>query len=300
MIAFVVAAHAAPVKLAGVTAKSSYDSGGVSYPAENAKDGKAMTPWFEGDPGNGVGSWIEVDLGGSHNVTRLAVLAGDWSGSGWGKANRPREIQVVWSDGTTAAWNLDDSYKMQVLDLPSPKATTTVRLKMNQLYSGSAFPDTAVSEILVWDDQVDPAAAAVRNVTASSEFPSDPDGSYFARQASDGVRDTFWCEGNKGSDGVGEWLEFTFDAPTRISGLSLCNGMCGNVEMLKKGNAPARVTLAFSDGSTQSLDLKSVMPMAQTVAITPVTTSSVKMTIDAVRAGAEFNDACVSEVLFKK
>ena len=137
-------------------------------------------------------------------------------------------------------------------------------------------------------------------MAASSELASDADGSYAAAQAADGVRDTYWCEGGKTGDGAGEALTFTFDAATRITGLSLCNGMCGSVDMLKKGSAPARVTLAFSDGSSQAVDLKAVMPLPQTVTITPVTTSSVKMTIDAVRAGTEFQDPCVSEVQFKK
>jgi hypothetical protein len=294
------AAEAAPVKIAAVTAKSSYSANGASYPADNVKDGKAMTPWFEGDAGSGVGSWIEVDLGGAHNVTKIAILPGDWSGSSWSKANRPKELTIVWSDETTAAWSLTDTYQMQVFTPPKPVSTSKVRLKVGQVYNGSAFPDTAISEILVWDDQADAAFASIKSVTASSEAASDADGSYFAGQAGDGVRDTYWCEGNKTGDGSGEWLEFVFDGATRITGLSMCNGMCGSVDMLKKGTAPSRVTLQFSDGSTQSLDVKAVMPLAQTLPITPVTTSSVKMKVDAVRPGAEYPELCVSEVQFKK
>jgi hypothetical protein len=294
------AAEAAPVKIAAVTAKSSYNANGVSYPAEAVKDGKAMTPWFEGDAGSGVGSWIEVDLGGTKNVTKIAVLPGDWSGAGWSKANRPKELTLQWSDESTASWTLTDSYEVQVFTPPKPVSTAKIRLKVAQIYNGSAFPDTAISEILVWDDQVDPAFASVTAVTASSTLPSDADGSYAASQAADNVRDTYWCEGGKTGDGAGEWLEFKLDAATRLTGLSLCNGMCGSVDMLKKGNAPSRVTLQFSDGSTQAVDLKAVMPLPQTIPLTPVTTTSVKMTIDAVRAGTEFPDTCVSEVQFKK
>lgn len=293
-------ADAAPVKIAGVTAKSSYSNAGTDYPADNVKDGKASTPWFEGESGNGVGSWIEVDLGGSHNVTRLSVLAGDWSSGGsWSKANRPKEVQIQWSDGSTDTWSLADELRPQVFVPSSPKATTSIRLKVNQLYNGSAFPDTAISEILVWDDATDPNAV-VSSVTASTEFPSDADGAYYASQAADDVRDTYWCEGNKSNDGVGEWVQFTFDKPTRITGLSMCSGMCTTPGDLKKTAAPSRVTLQFSDGSTQSLDLKAIMPLAQSLTLSPVTTSSVKMTIDTVRAGSEFQDACISEVTFKK
>ncbi|MCA9492140.1 MAG: discoidin domain-containing protein [Myxococcales bacterium] len=299
-LALLAHAHAAPVKIASVTAKSSYSNEGVNYPADNVKDGKASTPWFEGESGNGVGSWIEVDLGGTHNVTRFAILAGDWSsGSAWGKANRPKELQIQWSDGSTDTWALNDEWRPQVFTPSSPKSTSSIRLKVNQLYNGSAFPDTAISEILVWDDAEAPTAV-VTGVTASSEFPSDADGAYYAAQAADEVRDTYWCEGNKKTDGVGEWLEFTFDHPTRITGVSMCSGMCTTPAELKKTAAPSRVTMQFSDGTTQSVDVKAIMPLPQNLTISPVTTSSVKITIDAVRAGSEFQDACISEVTFKK
>lgn len=291
-------AEAAPVKVASVSAKSSYASGDVSYPPENIKDGKGGTPWFEGDPGSGVGSWIELDLGGAHNVTRLVVLPGDWSG-GWARANRPKELEIKWSDNTTSTWTLTDDYKAQTLALPSPKSTSTVRFKINSIFAGSAFPDTAISEVVVYDDQPDVNATVV-SVASSSEFPADAEGSYFAVQAADLVRDTFWCEGNTKTDGVGEWIEFKFDAPTRISALSVCNGMCSTTEILKKGNAPSRVTLSFSDGTSQAVDLKALMPLPQKVPITPVTTSSVKVRVDAVRKGTDFDDSCISEVTFVK
>lgn len=299
-VAAVSPADAAQVKIASVTAKSSYSSGGTNYPADNVKDGKGGTPWFEGDSGSGVGSWIEIDLGGPHNVTKLQLLAGDWStGSGWTRANRPKELEVKWSDETTATWTLTDDYKIQTFTPPSAKSTSKIRLKINAIFNGTAFPDTAISEILVFDDAPD-TIATVRNVTASSEFPADAEGAYYAVQAADGVRDTFWCEGNKTADGTGEWLEFTFDGPTKVSSLLVCNGMCSTPDILKKGNAPAKVTLQFSDGSTQAVELKALMPLPQKVAITPVTTSSVKLKIDSVRKGTEFDDACLSEVTFVK
>jgi hypothetical protein len=245
-----------------------------------------------------VGSWIELDLGGTHNVTRIVAFPGDWSG-GWAKANRPKEIEIRWSDNTTSTWTLTDDYRAQTFVPPAAKSTSSVRFKINSIFAGTAFPDTAISEIVVYDDQAD-TNAAIKAVKASTEFPTDTEGSYFAVQAADGVRDTFWCEGNKSGDGVGDWLEFAFDAPTRITSMSICNGMCSTTDILKKGNAPSHVTLQFSDGSTQGFDLKALVPLPQKVTLVPVTTASVKMKIDAVRKGTDFDDSCVSEVSFAK
>ena len=292
-------ADAAPVAIAGVTAKSSYSSGGVSYAATNVKDKKSK-PWFEGDPGSGVGSWIEVDLGGTKTVKRIGIFAGDWqSGTSWKQANRPKELEVKYSDGTTETWTLTDEMKMQVFTPSSPKQTATIRLKVNQIFNGSAFPDTAISEILVWDDAPDPNPT-VRQVVASSEAPADADGSYIAAQAADGIQDTFWCEGNKAGDGTGETLEFQFDAASTVSAVSIISGMCCDIQGIAKGNAPSRVTLTFSDGSTQTADIKRSV-VANKIAVTPPrTTSTVKVKIDAVVNGTEYDDACVSEISFTK
>lgn len=291
------AADAAPVTIAGVNAKSSYSVGGTTFSATNVKDKKSK-PWYEGDPGNGIGSWIEVDLGGTKNVTKIGLFAGDWtSKDSWTRGNRPKEVEVKWTDGTTESWTLEDAWKMAVFTPKTPKSTATIRIKVNQVFNGTTFPDTAISEILVWDDAPD-ANPVINKVVSSTEFPSDADGTYFAHQAADGISDTFWCEGNKASDGVGETLELVFEKATPVSSVNICAGMCA-FGTQQKGNIPTRVTLSFSDGSTQSVDLK-VSPLAQTIPLTPRTTSSVKLKIDTVKKGTEFDDACISEVSFTK
>jgi len=287
--------HGGTVPIVGTSAKSYYSAAGTSYPADKVKDGKTV-PWFEGDPGNGVGSWLEIDFGGEKKITKLAMFAGDWqSGDNWQRANRPKELEIRWSDGTTEIWTLTDEWKVQNYVPKTAKTTSSVRFKVNSLYSGTTFPDTAISEIVAYDDQPG-ATATVRDVKASSEFPSDADGSYFAVQASDGVRDTFWCEGNKTSDGVGEWVELMFDAPTPVRAVEVCTGMC-TVDAFLRGNAPSKITLQFPDGSTQALDLTMAL-VPQKYALSPVTAASVKVRVDAVRKGSEFNDACLSELTF--
>ncbi|HHO49415.1 MAG TPA: hypothetical protein ENK18_00755 [Deltaproteobacteria bacterium] len=292
--------YAAPVKIAGVQAKSYYSENGATYHPDNVKDGKSTPPWFEGDSGNGVGSWIELDLGGEHRITRLQILAGDWtSGGDWSRANRPGEIELRWSDGSTDLWALDDVWRMQTFTPSSPKTTSTIRLKINSLHSGSAFPDTAISEILVFDDQPG-STIEVKSVSASSEYPSDNDGAYYPAQAADGVRDTMWCEGDRSSDGVGEWVEFDLGSSTQVSGMKICAGMCASMAIHKKGNAPTQATVMFADGASEQISLKD-FPLPQKVQFsTPHTTDKVKVRIDAVRKGTEYDDACISEVTLER
>ena len=290
-------AHAAPVKIAGVEAKSYYNEGGASYHPDNAKDGKT-SPWYEGDSGNGVGSWIEVDLGGERRVTRVQAFAGDWTNrTRWTQANRPAELEIRWSDGSTDIWALADEWKVQTFAPSSPKTTSKIRFKLNSIHSGTAFPDTAISEILVFDDQPG-AQNLAKSAQASSEFPDDGDGSYVALQASDGLRDTMWCEGAADGDGAGEWVEFELRERFPVKGLQICAGMCASLGIHKKGNAPTTMTAEFADGKTQQFTLKD-FPLPQKVTFeVPHVTDKVKLKIDKVRAGSEFNDACISDVAF--
>lgn len=296
-LALLSTAQAAPVKIVGVEAKSSYVKGSTSYPASSVKDGKS-SPWFEGDPGNGVGSWIEVDLGGDHKVTKIQVFAGDWSTrESWNRANRPAEVEVRWSDGSVDIWKMSDELTVQTFTPSAPKTTSKIRLKFNSLHSGSAFPDTAISEILVFDDQPGSSLYA-SSATASSEYPADGDGAYHPIFASDGVRDTMWCEGVADGDGVGEWVEFDLGGSTSVKGMKICAGMCSGFDMFKKGNAPTTLTALFADGASQQFTLKE-LPLPQAVTFDSAhATGTVKLRIDAVRAGSEFNDTCISDVEF--
>ena len=56
----------------------------------------------------------------------------------------------------------------------------------------------------------------------------------------------------------------------------------------------------FPSGATQQFSLKD-FPLPQNVSFdTPQTTDKVKLRIDEVRPGSEYNDACISEVTFKR
>ena len=288
-------AEAKRLKIAGATASSEYDEDGTHYPARNVKDGKGTTAWYEGDSGNGLGAWVEVDLGGEVQISKIVLYAGDWrSEQDWGRANRPAELELKYSDDSTETWNLADEYKPQTY-APKGKTTSSIRFRLKGVHAGSALTDTGISEIQVFDSSAEPHVA-VKAVTASSEF--EPDGNYYwASNTTDGLKDSYWCEGQKDGDGVGEWLMFDFGGTKTISTLEILNGMGTSFDLHKKGNVATKATLQFSNGSTKSVDLKA-FALPQKVDIGSVSTSSVKITFDALRKGAEFNDMCVSEVAF--
>ena len=292
-------AQAARIKVASVKASSSYTSTDASYEPKQVIDGKAGTSWVEGDPGSGLGAWVELDLGAAVPVQQLRIWGGMWySTEYWQRANRPKQLEVKFSDGSVQDWNLDDTQSVQTLTLPKAVTTTTVQLKIKGSYNGTTWNDTGISEIQVFDATPD-ERVAVRSYTASTTSATDGDGNYAAANVGDAINDTMWCEGNKDGDGTGEWLELTFAANTRVAKLGLVNGVASDLPSFMKANRATGATLRFDDGSTQHVEVKSTM-MPQTISIAPRATNTVRITFDAVARGKEFNDLCVSEAYFQE
>lgn len=293
-------AQAARVEIASATASSTYppDDGG-SYDAAKLIDGKVATSWVEGEEGSGLGAWVELDLGGARDVDTVKFWAGMWYSSDfWYRGNRPKQIDLEFSDGSKHTCQLDDSQTVQVCSFPK-KNTSRIKAEIKQVYSGSAWFDTGISEIQVFDTS-DDGRAKVKEVKASSELPADADGSYGTSNMIDDIVDTMWCEGSKDGDGSGEWLEFHFDGPTTIGSLSIVNGVGGNMLAWTKANYATSATLRFSDGSTHKVQFKNKFAKPEKVQFPARQASSVKITFDEVTRGKEYNDLCMSELVFGK
>ncbi len=291
-------ADAGRLKLTSAISSSNYPTEeGVRYDARQAIDGKAGTAWVEGEEGSGLGSWVELDLGGEKTITKIKVWHGFWYSSAWfTRANRPKEIEVKWSDDTTTTMTFTDELVVGELVLDQPKTTSKVRLRVKGIYSGDAWFDTAISEVQLFDDS--PGGVQLAGFAASSMSPADVDGSYEAKKVGDGIVDTMWCEGSSG-DGAGQWLEVRMPGATEVSALTLVNGIGGaKPPVWKKGNRATKATLQFSDGSTEQVTIKDFF-MPQTIKFASRTTTSVKITFDGIVRGTEYNDLCISELSLK-
>jgi len=298
LIASTPAAAASRVAITAHQASSTHaEENAIAYDATRTTDGKLGTAWVEGKDGSGLGEWLELDLGSEKEIDEIRVWGGLWfSQDMWTRANRPRQIEIEFSDGTTATMNLADAMEPGRLALPAPKQTSKVRLRISQVYAGTTWLDTAISEVQVYDSEPS-ATAPVRTARASTVMSDDGDGSYAPANLSDGITDSMWCEG-AAEDGAGEWVELQFSGAQRVSKVTLVNGMGSGLPLWMKANRAARATLQFSDGSTQDVALKNTM-LPQEVAFDPRTTTSVKMTFTEVVRGKEYNDLCISEARFE-
>jgi hypothetical protein len=266
-----------------------------NYEVTNLGDGKQGTAWAEGEDGAGLGSWVMADFGEARTVTTLTVWASHWYNVEYfGHYARPKTVVAEYANGTSEEFTLQDEQRPQLLKLKSPVSTQTVKLRIKAIYSGKGV-DTGISEIKFFDASPGETTTAA-TVTASSVAASDADGSYIAGNASDGIVDSMWCEGNKASDGTGEWLDLALGGSQTVSAVKLRSG-ASTMDLFKAVNRPTTATLRFGDGSTESITLKDML-FEQTFPFSARTTDRVKVSFTGVKKGEKYDDMCVSEITF--
>jgi hypothetical protein len=259
-------------------------------------DNKSTTAWVEDDEGSGMGSWFEVSLKESAAISSMKLWNGNWySFNEWDFYNRGSRVDIFFEDGSKESFDLSDKKNVEELKFAKAHTGKTIKLKFVKIHAGSTYADRlAVSEVKFYDASAEDFIFA--ELSASSTFPEDNDGSYFAKNLQDGLKDTIWCEGDK-SDGVGQSLTYDFGGSKKLTSIDLVNGNATDFKMFMGYGSVKSVEIAFDNGSTQTLSFKpSLMP--QTVALDPVTASKATITLKEVKAGAKVQDTCLSELRF--
>jgi eukaryotic-like serine/threonine-protein kinase len=114
---------------------------------DNTRDDRIDTAWVEGVNGPGLGEWIAFTFK-PQTIQYVEIFPG------YGKSkdlffanNRVKRATLVFSDGTRAAVQLFDEPRVQTVALPSPVRTGSLRLIIEEVYAGSQYDDTVISEI---------------------------------------------------------------------------------------------------------------------------------------------------------
>lgn len=135
--------------------------------------------------------------------------------------------------------------------------------------------------------------------SASSHLPSDRYGQYFAHATVDESLDTAWAEGVPGP-GIGEWIEIGFPGEFELYAIELANGYQRSEDLFVKNNRIKRATLIFSNGEQMTVDLadergRQHVDLIETRGAT-VETDMIKIVIDDVYPGTEYDDTCLAEI----
>lgn len=130
--------------------------GSKSYKASNIFDGDLETAWVEGVKGHGIGQWIEFKNVGIR-------IEGDWCGfssisilngyvksdKAWRENGRVKRLKVYCNGKPKYILELQNSRSSQTFSVDID-ARATIRFEILDVYPGTKFQDTAITEIDFW------------------------------------------------------------------------------------------------------------------------------------------------------
>lgn len=146
-----------------VTASSSLaQQGGFTYDANNAGDLNYKTAWVEGAKGPGIGEYLEYEFDPQSARVHEVKIANGYvkSEKAWKENARVKKLKLYHDGKVYAILNLKDERSEQVFtvgpfgfeyyDLDDDKKPTkswTLRFEIMEVYPGTRFTDSAISEI---------------------------------------------------------------------------------------------------------------------------------------------------------
>lgn len=137
----------------------------------------------------------------------------------------------------------------------------------------------------------------VSSANASSVYSGDDLGKHGPENMYDGNLRTNWTE-NASGNGVGESTTFYFDDTYALKELRIYIGSHFNEGVYRQNCRPKVITLAFSDGSTESISLEDSYD-EQIIAFDQYHyTNYVKLTIDDIYTGTQYLDTAIAELDF--
>jgi len=267
---------------------------GVVYSAENMLDEQISTMWVEAEGSAGLGKYIEVKFDGEVELAKIRVWGGCFVDQEfYERHNRVAALELkIGFD--TQKFDIEDSMTPQWLELEKPETVSTIKLYLRRVYEGNTWNDTAISQIQFFDKAGPEEWIEGTSATASSEYPDEAH-AYGPHLAVDGWVDTHWVEG--GDSGDGEFLDVDLGGSKSLARFAISTGFDATDGLFQGNNRAGKVTLTFSDGSSQKFDLADTRGL-QTFELKSVTSSRVKVAFSGIRKGKTTDDLYIGEVRF--
>lgn len=131
-----------------IEASSTYDGDRATHIAYNLIDNNLKTNWTEGVQGNGEGQYVDFVFHTEQPIAGFIISSGNHaSDTYYAKNSRPKTITLTFSDGSTREYALWDKKETKKIYFDNIINTTSIRLTIDSVYSGSAYEDTVISEI---------------------------------------------------------------------------------------------------------------------------------------------------------
>jgi hypothetical protein len=128
---------------------------GNNYEARNLFGAQPDMAWVEGTPGQGNGEWVTVEFDSERLVKAIVVRNGYQKNDDiYGKNSRVRRLRLVFSQGETLTFTLQDRTGPQTITLDRPVNARWIEFVIDDVYPGSRYSDTAISKLFVTSERV--------------------------------------------------------------------------------------------------------------------------------------------------
>jgi hypothetical protein len=138
-------------------------------------------------------------------------------------------------------------------------------------------------------------------ITASSHLGATA-ADYRPAQAFDGNWRTSWIEGVDG-DGIGEWIDVEFPQPVELKKIFIVTGFhkthADFGDLFKMNSRLGKATIEFSGGQKIDVSFMDTKKPQLVNLGAGVTTDTFRMTIKEAYSGSEWDDLCISEIMFE-
>lgn len=127
---------------------SEYD---MTHSADRLIDGDISTAWVEGMSGQGIRESVSVHFDDEYLISGIKINAGYQKNDElYNKNSRPAKIGIAFSDGIYEVHKLEDVNNVQDIVFNKPVFSTSISLIIKDIYSGTKYEDTAISEISIY------------------------------------------------------------------------------------------------------------------------------------------------------
>lgn len=138
-------------RVSGISASSSLSENGKTHEPHYIFDGDLETGWVEGVSGQGIGEGLTITLNQESLVNGFVISAGyHKSDSLYEKNSRPKQIKVLFSDGTEESFVLNDIKEAQQIAFGTPRKVTNISIVIEEVYPGSKYEDAVISELVLY------------------------------------------------------------------------------------------------------------------------------------------------------
>lgn len=141
------------VKWDKISASSELNSQGVLFKAGNVDDHDSSTAWAEGTNGDGIGEWIKLEKNTPFIIDGIGFENGyQKSDYSYYSNNRPKKVRVEFSDGRSVTQELPDrGCGGSEIYLGNEVITQYIKITILEVYKGSKYQDTCISEISAYN-----------------------------------------------------------------------------------------------------------------------------------------------------